>query len=196
MKFSSSGKPNKQVLVLDASVLINLMGTGHADQFLISLGAECFIEELALAEVTRHPITSREVAPEIESLIAEKLITRVAMGDRAFQLFKELTSKSSSDSLDDGESATLAYAYDHSLIACIDEKKATRIAKAQFPGLAIISTVELFRELAKRTNSDPTLLGTMLANSCTYARMRIPNQHKLWVMSFLKEHASGVVVSS
>ena len=45
------------ILALDASVVINLLGTGMAAQIIGALGRKCIVERNAWREVTKDPLT-------------------------------------------------------------------------------------------------------------------------------------------
>ena len=56
------------VLVLDASVLINLLGTGQPLSVLRALRRDFFVEEITLAEVRLDPLTGKSAEQVIAGL--------------------------------------------------------------------------------------------------------------------------------
>src|SRR5260370_3811646 len=94
--------------VLDASAIINLLGTGIAGQLLSSLQSPVFAEHTAIREVIRHPIPKIDHTTELSALEAAGLLQCKTMGEQAKEIFRELTAKDLSEGLDDGEAATIA----------------------------------------------------------------------------------------
>src|ERR1035438_9110961 len=63
------------VLVIDASVAINLLGTGRPADLLRMLNRRVLIDELALKEVTSDPFSKLPGREAIEALIRSGLIS-------------------------------------------------------------------------------------------------------------------------
>ena len=61
-------------LVIDASVVINLLGTGNAAEVLRSLGRKILVDQLALSEVRRNPLNNCSASEAIAELINAGLI--------------------------------------------------------------------------------------------------------------------------
>lgn len=59
------------------------------------------------------------------------------------RVYRSLIEGSAENTLDDGEAATIACALGRDGVALIDEGKATRICADRFPGLALVSSVDL-----------------------------------------------------
>ena len=131
-------------LVLDASVLINLLGTGQPEIVLRTLKREVIVEEITLAEVCLDPITGRSADQLLTSLRSDNLLGVAQMSDAAYEYFLALTGATPPDDLDDGEAATIAHAIDIGAAAVIDERKAVRVAAMFRRELPILASMDLF----------------------------------------------------
>ena len=121
------------VLVIDASVVINLLGTGKPADLLGMLNRRVNIDELALNEVTSDPLNKLPGRDAVEALLRSGLISSGRLSALAFEVFLELTGATPPDDLGDGEAATIAQSFDIGAVPVIDERKATRIALSMRP---------------------------------------------------------------
>jgi predicted nucleic acid-binding protein len=80
-----------------------------------------------------------------------------------------------SETLDDGEAATLALSLHLGATALIDERKAICIAAGRFPALTVATTTDLLFSAQVRGALSANLFGDALFASLTKARMRVPN---------------------
>jgi predicted nucleic acid-binding protein len=125
-------------LVLDASVLINILGTGRSDIILQVLNRIVMVDEIALREVTIDPFSGKSSGAVLSDLRQSGLIEVISMGNEAYEMFISLTGGDPPDDLDDGEAATLAQAAFGNYVAVIDERKAIRVSGIQFPELELL----------------------------------------------------------
>src|ERR1022692_2852810 len=100
------------VLVIDASVAINLLGTGRPADLLRVLKRKVLVDEMALEEVTSDPFRKLPGREAMGALVGSGLISIVRLSDSAFDVFLELTGAPPPDDLGDGEAATLAQSFD------------------------------------------------------------------------------------
>jgi predicted nucleic acid-binding protein len=136
-------------LVLDASVLFNLLGTGMPKELLQALGVVCWVEERTAAEVRRMPRQRTESAP-LQPLLDDGSLKVCRMSERAYETYLSLLSGPSTDTLDDGESAAIAIAVEGLGSVVLDDKKARRILAARFPRVASGTSLSLIIEAARR----------------------------------------------
>lgn len=171
--------------VLDASVWINLLGTGFAERILKSVAAPRVVVDLACNEVAHHPLRKSESDP-LSPLIQSGLITRVSLDDEALGLFMSLVGAEQPDDLGDGEAATLALAQQKGFTAVLDDGKARRVAGQRFAGIALMSTVDLLRtsDVALALGND---MGEALFSALTSARMRVLAPDADWVIQCVGE---------
>ena len=165
--------------VFDASVLLNILGTGSPEQLLETLSFDAYRTDQALKEVVRDPRDGSDPKLLLDSFQSRGLLLSVVLSGNALRSFVDLVTAPPPDGLGDGEAATLAFAEHRGAVAVIDERKATRIAGSR--GIAVESTVDLLRrpevEAAFATAERRQLLFGALRN----ARMRVPAEHFDWV---------------
>jgi hypothetical protein len=174
-------------LVLDASVLINLLGTGAAMPILGCLANTVFVEERALAEVQRHPLPGGNLQGEITSLLESGLLEKRTLPQEATDLFIELTSDGLAGGLDDGEAATIAYAITISESACpaIDERKAARLFSSRWPRRLLVDTVTLLAQPNCRSHLGPKGLADACFSALAHAKMRVSKEAMAWVIEMI-----------
>ena len=172
-------------LILDASVLINVLGTGSPDAILRAMNRIVLVDEVALREVTIDPYTGKSPADLLVSLQASGLMEVMTMGDDAYNLFLGLTGAEPPDDLDDGEAATLAQAAHMGYAAVIDEKKATRIAGVHFPEVVLLNSLDLLAAPELLQHSGREGLADFVYLALRNARMRVPSGQRAWVVNLL-----------
>ena len=168
-------------LILDASVLINLLGTRCPGAILSVLNRVFDIDEVALAEVSIDPCTGRSAETVLRELISGKLLNVVTMDSRAYDKFLEFTGAIPPDDLEDGEAATLAHAsLKPDYIAVVDERKATRIASIHKPKIATLNTIDLLSCENLLRGLDKARLSDAVYFALRDARMRVPHNARQW----------------
>lgn len=173
------------MMVADASVWINLVATGRADRVLRALSRPLAITAVAFGELDRGRPKGRQTADEVTALIHMDLVQVVPLADADELLFLSLVSGAASETLDDGEAATLACAIRLTACAVIDERKATRLAARKFAGLEVQSTTDLLLSLEVRSAFTHSELEAALFGALTGARMRVPDHHATDIVSIL-----------
>jgi predicted nucleic acid-binding protein len=173
------------VLVIDASVAINLLGTGRPADILRLLSRKVLIDELALEEVTTDPFSQLPGREAIDALILSGLISSVQLSALAFDMFVELTGASPPDDLGDGEAATIAQSFDIGAVPVIDERKATRISLSLRPKHPILHTIDILACSAITSALSPQDQGDLIYAALFHARMRVPVPCRDWVCSLI-----------
>jgi len=130
-------------LVGDSSTVINLVATGCAPTILKALPNPLVVVDIIPGELDTGRQQGHPHADRLQELAAAGHIEIVALGDTGWQHFETLVVGPAEETLDDGESATIAYAAERSAVAVIDEKKGTRLCGLRFPRVAVITTVDL-----------------------------------------------------
>ena len=128
-------------LVADASVAINLNATGRAAQILRALPSPLVVTVNAFDELKSGLYKGYRDAEHLQTLIDEGLVRLMRLGDGSMPIYESLIE--GSDTLDDGEAATIAFAVEVSGAAIIDERKGRRICAERFSGLGVVSTAEV-----------------------------------------------------
>lgn len=165
------------VLVADASVIININGTGHAADIIRAIPHTFTVTENACAELEAGSRRGHDDYARLLELIDAGIVRRVFLGATGLTVYESLIDGSTVRTLDDGEAATIAHAHEMSGIALIDERKARLLCAASFPKLAIVPTVELLMHDAIATALGADRQAGAIANALTRARMQVPPEH-------------------
>ena len=162
-------------LVGDTSVWINLVAGGRAVDVLRALPKPTIIPSIALGELERGRDKGRSAYAGITPLIATGYVTVIDLPEAAEDTYLSLVAGRASQTLDDGEAATLALALHFGATALIDERKAIGIAAVRFPDLNVATTTDLLLSAHVRSVLDADTLAAVLFASLTQARMRVPD---------------------
>jgi predicted nucleic acid-binding protein len=173
------------LLVIDASVAINLLGTGRPLDLLRMLNRKVLVDEVALKEVTSDPFTKVSGQEAMDALVRSGLISLVQLSASGFEVFLELTGAVPPDDLGDGEAATIAQSFDIGGIPVIDERKATRIALSLRPERPVLHTIDILGCSGIRTALSAQELGDLIYAALINARMRVPVLCREWVCAMI-----------
>ena len=119
------------------------------------------------------------------------LMQVVALSPDDEALFLSLVSGPTSETLDDGEAATLACAERLGACAVIDERKATSLAGRRLPHLEICTTCDLLLGPNVRGRLGDLGLANALFAALNDARMRVPDCHAATIVCLLGERAAA-----
>lgn len=176
-------------LVLDTSVILNLLGSGRADRILGALRGRRVVLAVTSREILRHPLAPDATCDPLQPLVAAGLVEQPRLPDHALRRFLELTGADPPDDLDDGEAAALAAGEAFELAVALDEAKGRRVARARLPSVPLLSSGALF--------ADPDVgaaLGSELADAIfsalVHARMRVLPEQDAWVRRLLGTRAA------
>lgn len=171
---------SRTVWVLDASVLINLLASGRMREVLEAIPASWCVTAQAADEVARDPLDSSNNVP-ISPYVQAGTLSIVELHGASLETFVALVSAQGSDSLGDGEAATLAHAYHVGGMAIIDEKKARGVGAKQFASVPVLSTVDLYRHPKVLEALGERAVAQLVLSSLRFARMRVSPEHDEWV---------------
>lgn len=160
-------------LVLDASVVINLLGSGEAIDLLRGLGHPCLIEQKTLEEVWRHPIPGHNLASVLTALQADGTLQEKRMTEAEYDTFVSLVHAPLGVRLDDGESAAIAIVARGAGIV-LDEKRARKRIAEAWPGVAVVSSLRLMVSSAHRQSWPEARLTRAVQMARTHSRMGVP----------------------
>jgi predicted nucleic acid-binding protein len=180
-------------LVMDASAIINLLGTGMPAPLLRNLGMRVLVAGQALGEVRRHPIPNEPIAPAMAELKPAGLIEEVQLGSAGYSMFLELVANDLSGGLDDGEASTIAAALEHhgEAIIVVDEKKAARIISMRWPERRCVDTVTVLAQARVRKGISDEVFGDALFSALKHARMRVPADGRDWIIGLIGAERVG-----
>lgn len=183
-KPSRLGKADS-TLVLDASAVINVLGTSQAAALLGALGRTCVVEATAWREVTRDPLTGKSASGPLKALIDRRLLLKQEMNSETALTFLELVLAQPPDGLDDGEAATVAHAAAIGGSAVIDERKALRVCTVRLPTVRLLSTMDLLTHSSVSRALGQAALSDAVFSALQHARMRVLPEFAPWVVELL-----------
>lgn len=169
-------------IVADASVVINLIASHFAHEILRALPQRMVVVDLVLNELNEGPKKGKSDVGMINSLIDSNLMRVVSLGEVGEQIFEQLVIGIANETLDDGEAASIGYAYEHSLRIAVDERKARRRCMEQFPSLDLISTIDLFKNIHVQDALGKPNLSSAVLNALQRGRMKVLRSHHRWVV--------------
>ena len=173
------------LIVADASVVINLTATGHSEAILDALPNRLLVVEEVLIELENRRQNRRNDTDALSELVAQNRIEIVRLGEVALQHFGKLVGGHASETLDDGEAATVGYAVEHDATVLIDERKANRICGERFSKLQIGCTVDLFVHPTVQASLGREKLANAVFNALYYGRMRVLPHHAEWAVELI-----------
>jgi len=160
-------------LILDASVIFNLLGCERPNEVLSALDVDCFIEQRTLAEIKRHPIEGASHKKALSSLQEGGHIHIHRMSTAEYEVYLRLVSGKPSESLGDGESAAIATSLGTAKPAILDDGKARKICNAHFPHLRFSSSLQLFLTAGARAGWPDEHVRSIIRAARKNARMNI-----------------------
>ena len=172
-------------VVADTSVIINLNASGCAEAILDALPNRFLVVSEVRLELEEDRHTGRNDAAALTDLVASGRVEIAQLGDSGIQHFSDLGTGSASQTLDDGEAATIAYALEHGAVALIDERKANRICTERFPALVTGSTVDLLAQGNVQAALGHDRLAEAVFHALRHGRMRVLPHHVPWVVDLI-----------
>ena len=181
-----------RLLVLDASVLINVGATGFAREILEALVEHAVVVGPAHDEVRGDPRSGARTSNFLGELVEEGILTRVELSGEQAELFVDLAGAPAPDDLGDGEAATVAFGAAAGLQLALDDGKARRVSSARFPGCQLSSSIDLLRRESTRLALGADRLTTAVHDALMFARMRVMVPDFEWVIGLIGvERARG-----
>jgi predicted nucleic acid-binding protein len=183
------------VLVVDASVVINLNATGCARAIITAFPNRWVVTTNAFAELRNGMRNGHDDARALQTLIDAGVVELVGLGDAGGRVYETLVDGSALRTLDDGEAATIGYAHEAGGITLIDERKAMSLCADRFPDLLVVSTVRLLlhervvRALGEQAHVDA------ITGALKKARMRVPPDQISQVVAIIGEESASSCMS-
>ena len=173
------------LVVADTSVVINLNATGCAARILAALPFRMVVTDFVQSELQEDRRSGRQDAALLAELVAASHIQIVSLGEAGQRVFGDLVIGPATETLDDGEAATIAYAEEHGIVPVIDERKARRICVQRFALLRPLSTVDLFAHADVAASLGRDTLANAVFQALQTARMRVLPPHIDWVVALI-----------
>ncbi len=172
-------------LVADASTIINLVASGVAPAILRALPHRVVVVDVVGAELETARTRGRTTLDGFRTLVAAGMLDVVALPEHGAAYFEGLVVGSATQTLDDGEAATVAYALIRPAIALIDERKATRMCGERFPHLTLASTVDVFCHAEVQRQLGADALRAAVYNALREARMSVLSHQLDWIVRLI-----------
>jgi predicted nucleic acid-binding protein len=175
--------PSKPI-VLDTGVVINLASTGVADRIVAALPMPVIVLDTIEEELARNSESDRPALEVLSELISTQAVQLVRSADLNEGYFESLVAGAGPDTLDDGEAATVALALERNAIAILDERKALRICRENYPALQTASTMDILSHSSVAHALGQNHLRDAVAKSLD-AHMRVFPEHIDWLVGLL-----------
>ena len=172
-------------LVLDSSVVINLLATGRVQDILHAIQLRPLVTEAVQWELDNGRKAGHEHAEQLKDLVRSRHIEIVSLGSKGERIFEHLVFGSALSTLDDGEAATIACAAERLIVPVLDERKANRICVERFPDLRPASTIDVLVDPAIETALGRDELGDAVFQALQVARMRVLPAHLRLVVELI-----------
>lgn len=183
-------------LVLDASVLINLIATGSCEGILAALPNRIQMTEEAATEVGRgRSRQSDSSGTAWQPVKLSQHLETVSLKGAAVRVFRELVSGPGPQTLGDGEAATIAFANEEGAVAVMDDRKALRICNARFPDLRTASTVDILTHRRVCTTFGEHRSADLVFEALQNARMRVPESYLRWTVDLIGQDRANLCLS-
>ncbi len=195
MALQPSFSEQPSLLIADASVLINLNATGCVETILRALPHRLAVVDVVVDEIEGGVRKGRQDAVKLASLIEADLIEVVKLGPQGLIVFENLVIGPASDTLDDGEAATIAYAEEAGARALIEERKARRLASERHAGLTLGCTADLLRYVDVERAVGAAGIAAAVHSALVGARMRVLPPHMDWVVRVIGDERAANCVS-
>lgn len=177
-------------LAIDASVLINVLGTGESEAVLSALARPILIASAAYREVKRDPLTGSAASTGLAALESRGLLSRCDLDGVGTQHMVALIGATGSDALDDGEAATIALGARRGCCVVIDEARGRRIANGVPIAAGILGTMDILACDDVRRALGDTRFQAAILSAARFARMRFPIECGEWVETLLGENTA------
>jgi predicted nucleic acid-binding protein len=193
--FSSCLTDHDKVIVLDASVIINLMATGYAGKILEAVGSSIVVTGNVVREINHGAENGRREPKLLAELMNSKILQIEELSGQSLDHFFDMVSGHTTDSLGDGEAATLVFAHSNGHTAAIDERKATRIAGERFGGMKLVTTVDILAHAPVRESLGLEELSNATLNALQAARMQVREHQFEWVAKLIGDESLSACAS-
>ena len=172
-------------IVLDSSVVINILACGDAARFLKELDRKVVLPRQVVNEIRREPVQHPDSTNSFPNLLQSGLLQLYELEDENYLKFLDLVGAAAPDSLGDGEAATIAVAEHLQCAAIIDERKATRIARGRRDVSLTACTIDLYTHSLAAAKYSREEVASLIFSSMQHARMRIPQERRPWVLDLI-----------
>lgn len=178
-------------LAIDASVLINVLGTGELVAIIEALARPIVMATPAYREVRRDPFTGGDASFAIAKLEQRGLLMCCDLDTASTQHMVSLIGAAGSDALDDGEAATIALGARRGCCVVIDEKRGRRIANSVPISAGVLGSIDLLSNACVVQALGEARFRDAILSAAKCARMRFPIDCGTWVEELLGQAVAG-----
>ncbi len=172
-------------VVADTSVVINLNASRFSETILDVLPNRLLVVDQVLAELEVGQSNEHIDFDKLSAPVAQGRVEIVRLGPTENPHFDSLVNDVTSESLGDGEAATIAFAHGRCAIALVDERKALRIGAKRFPDLSLGCSLDLFTQRDVRSELGCEGLRDAIYNALEVGRMRVSSDAARWVVALI-----------
>ena len=159
--------------------------SGFFSEILTALPNRFAVVEEVKYELENGRRNGHRDANALARMIAEGAISIVDLGESGQNHFLNMVSGPASETLDDGEAATIAYALERSAVPVIDERKANRICDMRYTALRKACTTDLFFHEAALSSLGQDQIANAVFNALYHGRMRVLDHHQANVIELI-----------
>ncbi|RYD85352.1 MAG: hypothetical protein EOP84_02770 [Verrucomicrobiaceae bacterium] len=170
---------DNELFILDASVTINILGSGFEDRIFSALHGKWIVARAVSNETHRHPLNSARIGDLLGAFVSSGIIQRIDVPTEVSGRRYELALPPYD--LDDGEAAAIAVAEHLEGTLVIDEEKGRNVAASSPACKNILSSTDVFRHpiVMHTLGTDlPIAIESSLKNS----RMRVLVNDTRWIV--------------
>lgn len=168
--------------------MINLIASHFALEILDAFPQQMAVVDIVLDELDQGLKNGKNDVGVIHDFVQSNLIQVVCLGAVGEHVFEQLVIGHASSTLDDGEAASIGYAYEHRLRIAVDERKARRRCKEQYPSLDLLSTVDIFQHSRVQDALGEAKLSLAILNALRRGRMKVLRSHHQWVVDLIGQN--------
>lgn len=172
-------------VVADTSVIINLSASRYAETILDALPNRFLVVDQVLAELEAGQSNEHIDSHMLSALVAQCRVGIVQLGTTENQHYESLVNDVTSESLGDGEAATIAFAHCRCAVALVDDRKALRMGAERFADLSLGCSLDLFTQHDVRSELGCDGLKDAIYNALTVGPMRVSSDAARWVIDLI-----------
>lgn len=173
MKSPSQLKPGTTPLFLDTSVVINLVASRRIEEVRRVLNRPLVVEEAVMLEMKRNPRDQGDGVVLMPKLTGDGVLGLHRLDEVQSEHFFRLVAAPVPDDLGDGEAATIAASIGLGAVV-LDDRKARRILRRDFPGLGGYCSLDLLCAEPVFAALGPPGVADAVRAALRDGRMRVP----------------------
>jgi predicted nucleic acid-binding protein len=169
------------MLILDASVIINILGTGDPGLILGRLPARAHVPRAVFNEVQREGLNGSSIA----GLLEASHVSLLECTPEMIKLALNLAGALAPDDLDDGESYAIACAVVTGAMIAVDDRKARRILKTRWPHIKQHFSLDLIINASGAASAAQGQSSELVFQALKNSRMRVPRDRRAEVVRLI-----------